>query len=363
MGNFRHRHSYLSSCTGNLSASKKAYSDEYLRSIAHLRPRTRKFGAIFRLRSLLSLAIHRFFHERGLYYVHTPILTAADCEGAGELFPVSASEIDFFNRPVHLTVSGQLSAEMLAMGLGKVYTFGPTFRAENSNTRRHASEFWMIEPEAAFYDLTDNMTLAEDFLKELVLVALDQGRADIEYLSQTEEKEIVRELSKLADSSFMRLPYTEAIHILQKSAESFEFEPVWGEDLQSAHEQYLTAHFNCPVIVYDYPKTIKPFYMRLNDKTVRAMDVLVCGVGELIGGSQREERLDVLVARMHEQKLPLAEYEWYLDSRRYGSVPHSGFGVGFERLMMYITDISNIRDVIPFPRTPGSVSFYILFCF
>jgi asparaginyl-tRNA synthetase len=346
---------------------KKRHSDEYLRTIAHLRPRTNKYGAAFRIRSELSFAVHRFFHDRGFRYIHTPILTGSDCEGAGELFRVTTLDPgrndmheDFFGKNANLTVSGQLEGEMLALALGDIYTFGPTFRAENSNTRRHAAEFWMIEPEMAFCDLTGCMDLSEEMTQYLVSYALEQCAEDISLFARFVDKNLMPTLENIGRSTFERLPYSQAVAILQKSAHKFEYPVEFGLDLQSEHERYLTEqHFKKPVIVYDYPKTIKPFYMRLNedDATVAAMDVLVPGIGEIIGGSQREERLDILSSRMSQQGLPLEDYWWYLDSRRYGSVPHSGFGLGFERLLMLITGISNIRDVIPFPRTPKSIEF------
>ncbi len=353
---------------------KKRHTDEYLRTIAHLRPRTNKYGAAFRIRSELAFAIHRFFKERGFVYIHTPIITGSDCEGAGELFQVTSLDLsslprndgrvdysgDFFGQVANLTVSGQLSAEMFALALGDVYTFGPTFRAENSNTRRHAAEFWMVEPEMAFCDLAGNMNLGEDLIKALVSVVMDNCRDDLELFAKFVDKSLMGTLENIGVSDFVRLPYTEAVDILSKAPRSFEYDVSFGKDLQAEHERYLTEeHFKRPVILYDYPRTIKPFYMRLNsdEKTVAAMDVLVPGIGEIIGGSQREERLEILEARMDETGLPKADYGWYLDSRRYGSVEHSGFGLGFERLLMMVTGINNIRDVIPFPRTPGSISF------
>jgi asparaginyl-tRNA synthetase len=346
---------------------KKRHSDEYLRTIAHLRPRTNKYGAAFRIRSELSFAIHQFFYDRGFRYIHTPILTGSDCEGAGELFRVTTlepghnvSEEDFFGRAANLTVSGQLEGEMLALALGDIYTFGPTFRAENSNTRRHAAEFWMIEPEMAFCDLSGCMDLAEEMIHYLVGRVMENCSEDIALFARYVDKNLMPTLENIGQSTFERLPYSQAVEILQQSAQKFEYPVEFGLDLQSEHERYLTEqHFRKPVVVYDYPKTIKPFYMRLNadDATVAAMDVLVPGIGEIIGGSQREERLEVLSARMAEQGLSLEDYWWYLDSRRYGSVPHSGFGLGFERLLMLITGISNIRDVIPFPRTPKNIEF------
>jgi asparaginyl-tRNA synthetase len=346
---------------------KKRHSDEYLRTISHLRPRTNKYGAAFRIRSELSFAIHRFFHDRGFIYIHTPILTGSDCEGAGELFRVTTLspglndiEEDFFGREANLTVSGQLEGEMLALALGDIYTFGPTFRAENSNTRRHAAEFWMIEPEMAFCDLNGCMDLAEEMVRFLVGHAMEQCAEDISLFARFVDKSLMPTLENIRHATFERLPYSQAVEILQQSGQKFEYPTEFGLDLQSEHERFLTEkHFKRPVIVYDYPKTIKPFYMRLNDDdaTVSAMDVLVPGIGEIIGGSQREERLEILSSRMALQGLSLEDYWWYLDSRRYGSVPHSGFGLGFERLLMLITGISNIRDVIPFPRTPKNIEF------
>ncbi len=346
---------------------KKRHTDEFLRTIAHLRPRTNKYGAAFRIRSELAFAVHRFFQERGFRYIHTPILTASDCEGAGEMFRVTTLppgthkiEEDFFGVEANLTVSGQLEAEMLALALGDVYTFGPTFRAENSNTRRHAAEFWMIEPEMAFCDLQEDMALAEELIHFLTGHVLEHCADDVNLFGRFVDKNLLPQLELLAQAQFSRVPYTEAVEILAQSKEPFEYPVTFGIDLQSEHERYLTEqHFKKPVIVYDFPKTIKPFYMRLNDdgKTVASMDVLVAGIGEIIGGSQREERYDVLAARMDQMKLSREKYWWYLESRQYGSVPHSGFGLGFERLIMMVTGINNIRDVIPFPRTPKSIEF------
>ena len=353
---------------------KKRHSDEFLRSIAHLRPRTNKYGAAFRMRSEMSFAIHKFFRDRGFRYVHTPILTGSDCEGAGELFKVTALDLnhppqkdgkldfgqDFFGKEANLTVSGQLSAEMFCLALGDVYTFGPTFRAENSNTRRHAAEFWMIEPEMAFCDLDGNMDLGEELIKYLTAYVMDECAEDLELFARWVDKNLMATLENTATSDYVRLPYREAMEILQKSGQTFEYEIGFGKDLQTEHERFLTEqHFKKPVIVYDYPKTIKPFYMRLNDdnETVAAMDVLVPNIGEIIGGSQREERLEVLEARMAETGMDKDTYWWYLEARQYGSVPHSGFGLGFERLLMLVTGISNIRDVIPFPRTPKNIEF------
>jgi asparaginyl-tRNA synthetase len=346
---------------------KKRHTDEFLRTIAHLRPRTNKYGAAFRIRSEMAYAVHHFFKQRGFRYVHTPIITGSDCEGAGELFRVTTlppGEIDFqndfFGKEAGLTVSGQLSVEMFALSLGDVYTFGPTFRAENSNTSRHVAEFWMIEPEMAFCDLAGNMDLAEEMIRSLVEHILTHCAEDVELFARFVDKQLRPTLDNICGNDFVRLPYAEAIEILKKVKKPFEHPVDYGVDLQSEHERYLTEkRFKQPVILYDYPKTIKPFYMRLNDdeKTVAAMDVLVPRIGEIIGGSQREERYDVLAARMAEMDLDQEEYAWYLDSRRYGSVPHSGFGLGFERLLMLVTGITNIRDVIPFPRTPGSIAF------
>jgi asparaginyl-tRNA synthetase len=353
---------------------KKRHSFEKLREWAHLRPRTNAFGAVARVRNCICRSIHQFFQENGFLYVHTPIITASDCEGAGEMFRVTTLDManppkndkgvdftqDFFDRPSYLTVSGQLEAEIYATALGKVYTFGPTFRAENSNTSRHLAEFWMIEPEMAFYDLDDNMELAENFLKRVFADALDQCAEDMEFFNKRVDDTVLASLEGIVASNFVQMPYTEAIEVLEKSGKKFEFQPKWGADLQSEHERYLTEeHCNCPVIVYNYPRTIKPFYMRVNDddKTVRAMDVLVPKVGEIIGGSQREERLDVLEMRMGEQDLNIDEYWWYRDLRRFGTVPHAGFGLGLERVVQFVTGMTNIRDVIPFPRTPGNAEF------
>lgn len=345
---------------------KKRHTDEFLRGIAHLRPRTNKYGAIFRIRSELSHAIHKFFHERGFNYIHTPILTGSDCEGAGDMFRVSSlnfeekSAQDFFGQEAYLTVSGQLSVEMLCLALGDVYTFGPTFRAENSNTRRHAAEFWMIEPEMAFCDLAENMDIAQEFIQYLIGHIKKNCPNDLELFARFVDKNLMKTLDNICLNDFIRLPYREAIDILKSAKTKFEFEVKFGKDLQAEHEKYLTeTHFKKPVIVYDYPASIKPFYMRLNNdnETVAAMDVLVPNIGEIIGGSQREERYNVLEKRILEGGLDVNHYWWYLDSRKYGSVPHSGFGLGFERLLMLLTGVRNIRDVIPFPRTPGSIEF------
>jgi asparaginyl-tRNA synthetase len=353
---------------------KKRHTDEFLRTIAHLRPRTNKYGALFRIRSESAFAVHQFFRERGFYYLHTPIITGSDCEGAGELFRVTALplfatsephdiptvEHDFFGKEANLTVSGQLEAELFACALGNVYTFGPTFRAENSNTPRHAAEFWMIEPEVAFADLDDNMDLAETFVKYLVNHIMTHCATDLELFARFVDKDLMDHLHTIVQQSYARLPYTEAIELLQKSRKAFDYPVAYGADLQTEHERYLTEeHFKKPVIVYNYPKDIKPFYMRLNDdgQTVAAMDLLVPRVGELIGGSQREERLEVLEQRMQACGMAPESYWWYLDSRRFGSVPHAGFGLGFERFLMTVTGVTNIRDVIPFPRTPKHLEF------
>ncbi len=353
---------------------KKRHSDKFLRSIAHLRPRTNKYGAIFRIRSELSYAIHHFFKQRDFRYIHTPIITSSDCEGAGELFRVTTMPLDnlplkdgkpdylndFFGKETGLTVSGQLAVEMFALSLGDVYTFGPTFRAENSNTSRHVAEFWMVEPEMAFCDLEGNMDLGEEMIQDLCGTILQNCKEDIELFARFVDKSLMKTLEGIINSSFVRLPYLEAVDILKHSNKKFEFKIKKGMDLQSEHERYLTEeHFKKPVIIYDYPKDIKAFYMRLNDdgETVAAMDVLVPKIGEIIGGSQREERLSVLEQRIAETALSKDTYWWYLDSRRFGSVPHSGFGLGFERLLMLLTGVSNIRDVIPFPRTPNSIEF------
>lgn len=354
---------------------KKRHSFEFLREIAHLRPRTNTFGAVNRMRSKISYAIHRYYQERDFFYVHTPIISTSDCEGAGDLFRVSTFDFDdiptkdgkidwdadFFGAEAFLTVSGQLEAEIMAMALGDVYTFAPTFRAENSNTARHASEFWMIEPEMAWAELEDDMDLAEDFLKYLFAFALEECQDDMDFFNKWIDKEVRQTLEAVIKAEFERLPYTEAIKILTSSGAKFEYPVKWGIDLQTEHERYLTEKaFQKPVIVYDYPEVIKPFYMRVNDdgKTVRAMDVLVPRVGEIIGGSQREERLEVLTERMRQKGMTnLDNYFWYTDLRKYGSVPHSGFGLGFDRVLMYITGMTNIRDVLPFPRVPRWAKF------
>jgi len=344
---------------------KKGHTPEFLRSIAHLRPRTNLYGATFRMRSRLAYAVHRFFNERDFTYVHTPIITASDCEGAGEMFRVTTNEggkpeEDFFGKKSYLTVSGQLEGETYACALSNIYTFGPTFRAENSNTSRHASEFWMIEPEMAFCNLEGDMDLAEEFMKFLVKDVLDNNEGDLSIFEKFVDKGLRERLEKLASGGFERMSYTEAVERLLKSGKTFDYPVEWGINLQSEHERYLCEEVvKGPLTVYDYPKSIKPFYMRANDdgKTVTAMDVLVPGVGEIIGGSQREERYDLLKAAMEAHDLSLENYGWYLDLRKYGTVPHAGFGAGFERLLMYVTGMQNIRDVIPFARTPGSCEF------
>ncbi len=353
---------------------KKGHTPEFLREIAHLRPRSNLFGCVFRVRSRLAFAVHQFLQERGFVYVHTPIITGSDCEGAGELFRVTTvdpkdpprkdGEIDyaqdFFARQTYLTVSGQLEAEAFACALAKVYTFGPTFRAENSNTSRHASEFWMIEPEMAFCDLNGDMDLAQEMVKYLIVDVRKNCPDEMELFAKFVDKELVARLDFVMERPFQRIPYSEAVDLLKKSGEKFEFPIDYGLNLQSEHERWLTEkHFKCPVTVFDYPKEIKPFYMRLNDdgKTVAAMDLLVPGIGEIVGGSQREERLQVLEENMRRHKMNPADYKWYLDLRRYGTVPHAGFGLGFERMLMFVTGVANIRDVIPFARTPGSAEF------
>ncbi|MCW5757334.1 MAG: asparagine--tRNA ligase [Phycisphaeraceae bacterium] len=357
-------------------ASAKRHTFEYLREVAHLRPRTNTFGAMARVRHRLAFAIHDYFDRNGFFWVHTPIITTSDAEGAGHLFRVSTLDAmnppmtddkrgvdwkqDFFGKQAFLTVSGQLNVETYCCALGRVYTFGPTFRAENSNTSRHLAEFWMIEPEIAFADLRDDAALAEGLLKHVLDDLLTHRADDMAFFDERIEKGLIDRLKHVIASPFRMLPYTEAVEILQKSGKAFEFPVQWGGDLQSEHERYLTEeHFKQPVVVVDYPKGIKAFYMRLNDdgKTVAAMDVLVPGVGELIGGSQREERLEVLDGRLEEMALPKDDYGWYRDLRRYGTVPHAGFGLGFERLVMYCTGLTNIRDAIPFPRAPGQAGF------
>lgn len=355
---------------------KKAHSLEFLRENLHLRPRTATFGAVLRVRSAAAFAVHRFFNERGFFYIHTPIISTSDCEGAGEMFHVSTLDMnqpprvdgrvdytqDFFKEPASLTVSGQLEGEVCAMGLSKIYTFGPTFRAENSNTTRHLAEFWMIEPEMAFYELEDNMNLAQDFVQQVIRDLLNSCAKELEFLASQEwvQPGHLENLRAVSEQPFTTIDYSEAISILERSGEAFEYPVRWGIDLQSEHERYLTdKHVKGPVTVINYPREIKAFYMRLNDdgRTVRAMDLLVPRLGEIVGGSQREERFDVLLAKIRDLKLDEAAYWWYLELRKFGSVPHSGFGLGFERLLMYITGMQNIRDVTPFPRFPGFAKF------
>ncbi|MBO6117583.1 MAG: asparagine--tRNA ligase [Bacteroidales bacterium] len=354
---------------------KKGHTLEFLREIAHLRPRTNTFGAVLRIRHNMAYAIHKYFNDRGFFYWHSPLITASDCEGAGEMFQVTTLDIDnpprnddgkidytkdFFGQSTFLTVSGQLEGELGATSIGKIYTFGPTFRAENSNTPRHLAEFWMIEPEMAFYDINDNMDLAEDFIKYLVRYALDNCKDDIQFLNDMYDKELIGRLEGVLKESFVRLPYTQAIEILASSKQKFEVPVSWGMDLQSEHERYLVEkHFKCPVILTDWPKEIKSFYMKQNDdgKTVRGMDVLFPQIGEIIGGSEREADYNKLVTRMQELNMNMEHYQWYLDTRRFGSCPHSGFGLGFERLLLFVTGMSNIRDVIPFARFPKNAMF------
>jgi len=354
---------------------KKGHTLEFLREIAHLRPRTNTFGSVFRVRHAMAYAIHKYFNDRGFFYWHSPLITASDAEGAGEMFQVTTLDLnnvprsaegnvdysqDFYGRQTSLTVSGQLEGELGALSLGKIYTFGPTFRAENSNTPRHLSEFWMIEPEMAFYELADNMNLAEDFIKYLINYALENCKDDLEFLQSMYDEELIERLKFVVSNDFKRLKYTEAIEILEKADQKFEFPVGWGIDLQSEHERYLVEkHFKRPVILIDYPKEIKAFYMKQNEdgKTVGAMDVLFPKIGEIIGGSQREENLDKLIARMGEVGINPDDMKWYLDTRRFGSAPHSGFGLGFERLILFVTGMANIRDVIPFPRTPNNAEF------
>lgn len=354
---------------------KKGHSLEFLREIAHLRPRTNTFGAILRIRHAMSFALHKYYNDNGFYYLHTPIVTGSDAEGAGAMFRVTTLDAknpplnedgsinyteDFFGKETNLTVSGQLEAELGALALSKVYTFGPTFRAENSNTPRHLAEFWMNEPEVAFNEIKENMDLAEDFIKSLIRYALENCMDDIEFLDKMYDKELIERLNFVVNNDFVRLTYTEAVEILEKSGQKFEFPVSWGVDLQSEHERYLVEnHFKKPVILTDYPKDIKAFYMKQNDdgKTVRAMDVLFPKIGEIIGGSQREESLEKLQQRIAEMGIPEKDVWWYLDTRRFGTAPHSGFGLGFERLILFVTGMSNIRDVIPFPRTPMNAEF------
>jgi asparaginyl-tRNA synthetase len=354
---------------------KKGHSMEFLRENAHLRFRTNTFGAVFRIRHAMAFAIHKYFNDKGFFYLHTPIITGSDCEGAGEMFHVTTMDLknmprnedgsvnynyDFFGKETNLTVSGQLEGELGALSLGDIYTFGPTFRAENSNTPRHLAEFWMIEPEMAFYDLTDNMDLAEDFVKYLIRYALDNCKEDLEFLNNMIDKALLERLRFVVENEFVRITYTEAISILTSSEKKWEYQVGWGRDLQAEHERYLVEeHFKKPVILIDYPKEIKAFYMKQNEdgKTVKAMDVLFPGIGEIIGGSQREEQYDRLLSRIKELKLQEKDFWWYLDTRKFGSAPHSGFGLGFERLILFVTGMSNIRDVIPFPRTPRNAEF------
>ena len=354
---------------------KKRHTYEFLRTLAHLRPRTNTYTAVFRVRSLLAYALHKFFNDRGFVYVHTPIITGSDCEGAGEMFRITTLDLldlpkteddqidfkeDFFGRETYLTVSGQLAVENFCMNFRNVYTFGPTFRSENSNTARHASEFWMIEPEIAFADLSDAMSLAEEMMKYICSYVLKHASEEMNFFNKFIDKGLLERLDNIINSEFVRITYTEAIERLKKPGKKFEFPVQWGSDLQSEHERYITEEmYKKPVFVIDYPKEIKPFYMRLNEnkKTVAAMDLLVPGVGEIIGGSQREERFDVLEKRIEEMGLNKKDYWWYLDLRRFGTVPHSGYGLGFERALMYLTGMANIRDVIPFPRTPKSAEF------
>jgi len=354
---------------------KKGHSMEFLRENAHLRFRTNTFGAVFRIRHAMAFAIHKYFNDKGFFYLHTPIVTGSDCEGAGEMFHVTTMDLkkmpknedgsvdfrnDFFGKETNLTVSGQLEGELGALALGDIYTFGPTFRAENSNTPRHLAEFWMIEPEMAFYDLVDNMDLAEEFVKYLIKYALENCKDDLEFLNNMIDKDLLERLKFVLDNQFVRITYTEAVDILTASGRKWEYQVGWGRDLQAEHERYLVEqHFKRPVILTDYPKEIKAFYMKQNEdgKTVRAMDVLFPGIGEIIGGSQREEDYDKLISRIREMKMPEKDLWWYLDTRRFGTAPHSGFGLGFERLILFVSGMSNIRDVIPFPRTPKNAEF------
>ena len=364
--------------SGDYPMQKKRHSVEFLRTMPHLRPRTNLFQAVFRVRSLAAYAIHKFFQERDFVYVHTPLITGSDCEGAGEMFQVTTLDLnnvpktedgkvdfskDFFGKPTNLTVSGQLNGETFAMAFKNIYTFGPTFRAENSNTTRHAAEFWMIEPEVAFNDIHDNMDLAEDFIKYCVRWALEHCQDDLAFLNKMIDKTLLERLNFVVENDFVRLPYTKGIEILEeavKNGRKFEFPIYWGADLASEHERYLVEeYFKRPVILTDYPKEIKAFYMKMNDdgKTVRAMDVLFPQIGEIIGGSEREENYDKLMARIEELNIPMKDMWWYLDTRRFGTCPHSGFGLGFERLILFVTGMQNIRDVIPFPRTPKNAEF------
>lgn len=373
-----HNIDLLGACPPDYPMQKKGQSFEYMRQFAHMRLRTNTFGAIFRIRHNMAYAIHKFFHDRGFFYFHTPIITASDCEGAGQMFQVTTInldnpernsngevnyESDFFGKPASLTVSGQLEGELAATALGAIYTFGPTFRAENSNTPRHLAEFWMIEPEVAFYDIHDNMDLAEEFIKFCIQWALDNCKDDLGFLNKMIDKNLIERLKSVTETDFVRLEYSEGIAILEKAvADGYKFDyPVyWGVDLASEHERYLVEeHFKRPVIMINYPKEIKAFYMKMNPdgKTVRAMDVLFPKIGEIIGGSEREENYDILLNRIKEHDIPLKDMWWYLDSRKFGTCPHSGFGLGFERLLLFVTGMQNIRDVIPFPRTPKNVNF------
>ena len=354
---------------------KKGHTLEFLREKAHLRPRTNTFGAVLRIRHTLAFAIHKFFNERGFFYLNTPLITSSDCEGAGAMFQVTTLDLnnlpktednkvnyaeDFFGKPASLTVSGQLEGELGATALGAIYTFGPTFRAENSNTPRHLSEFWMVEPEVAFNDIKDNMDLAEEFIKYCINYALENAKDDIEFLASMYDKDLIERLKFVVENEFIRLPYTEGVKILEESGHKFDYPVYWGADLQSEHERFLVEeHFKKPVILTDYPKEIKAFYMKQNEdgKTVRAMDVLFPKIGEIIGGSEREESYEKLLARIEELGIPMKDMWWYLDTRKFGTVPHSGFGLGFERLVLFVTGMTNIRDVIPFPRTPNNCEF------
>ena len=368
----------LGVCGNDYPMQKKGQSFEYMRQHAHMRLRTNTFGAVFRIRHNMALAIHHYFHEHGFFYFHTPIITGSDCEGAGQMFQVTTKNLydlkkdeegkidysdDFFGKTTSLTVSGQLEGELGATALGAIYTFGPTFRAENSNTPRHLAEFWMIEPEVAFYDITDNMDLAEDFIKYCVRWALDNCKDDLDFLNKMVDKNLLERLNFVVEHDFVRLTYSEGIKILEEAVAAghkFEFPIYWGVDLASEHERYLVEeHFKKPVILTDYPKEIKAFYMKLNDdgKTVRAMDVLFPQIGEIIGGSEREENYEKLMGRINEMNIPMKDMWWYLDTRKFGTCPHSGFGLGFERLMLFVTGMQNIRDVIPFPRTPKTAEF------
>ena len=362
----------LGDCPENYPIQPKRHTREFLREVSYLRPRTNLFQAVFRIRSIAAMAIHEYFQENGYVYFHAPIITASDCEGAGEMFQVTTLDLeriaksgevdyskDFFDKPANLTVSGQLQAEAYALAFRKVYTFGPTFRAENSNTKTHASEFWMIEPEIAFCDLEQDMDVMESMLKYVISYTLEKGRTELEFFDKFVENGLIDKLQSVVDSKAARITHHEAIEILKNSGKKFENEPQFGEDLATEHEKYLTSYYNAPVFVKDWPKEIKAFYMRLNDdkKTVAAVDLLVPGAGELMGGSQREERLDVLIDKMNELNVPTEGMQWYLNLRKFGGCVHSGFGMGFERLLIYLTGVENIRDVIPFPRTPGNCEF------